>query len=141
MPADRPSGDHIHTWFGLSYSNYLVLPRTLLQSMPDTWQQHFVALLDELGNAYRHVEQADGYEVTAGRWTYVNECTPQELRLAGVTCSDDDPDYPDDADTVWWKDGDELQGHDYVFVPGCDPVPHYQRGRTYIPPAGEEGAA
>jgi len=30
----RPPCD-IHTWFGLTYANYLVLPRTLLQSMPE----------------------------------------------------------------------------------------------------------
>jgi hypothetical protein len=38
----------IHTWFGLTYSNYLVLPRAVLQSMPDEWQEKFVACLDEL---------------------------------------------------------------------------------------------
>ncbi|EFC79182.1 hypothetical protein FrEUN1fDRAFT_7713, partial [Parafrankia sp. EUN1f] len=38
----RPESDTIHTWFGLSYSNYLVLPRSLLQSMPDRWQEPFV---------------------------------------------------------------------------------------------------
>ncbi len=48
----------IDTYFGLSYSNYLVLHRTLLQSMPESWQHKFVSLLDDLGQAFAHVEQA-----------------------------------------------------------------------------------
>lgn len=38
----------IHAWFGLTYSNYLVLHRAVLQSMPDDWQARFVGMLDEL---------------------------------------------------------------------------------------------
>lgn len=38
----------IHNWFGLSYANYLVLPRSVLQSMPDSWQEEFVKLLDKI---------------------------------------------------------------------------------------------
>jgi hypothetical protein len=40
------SAEPIHNWFGLTYSNYLVLPRALLQSMPKEWQRQFVALLE-----------------------------------------------------------------------------------------------
>ena len=40
--------DDVHAWFGLTYSNYLVMNRTLLQSMPDEWQHKFVALLEDL---------------------------------------------------------------------------------------------
>ncbi|WP_372011432.1 hypothetical protein NBRC13296_12805 [Paenibacillus chitinolyticus] len=38
----------IHSYFGLSYANYLVLPRTVLQSMPMEWQIKFVELLEEV---------------------------------------------------------------------------------------------
>lgn len=38
----------IGCWFGLSYSNYLVIPRSMLESMPHEWQVRFVALLDEM---------------------------------------------------------------------------------------------
>lgn len=141
----RPTQDHIHTWFSLSYSNYLVFNRTLLQSMPDEWQATLVELLHEMDRAFDHVKQAEGFNVQAGRWVYVNECTDLELKLAGVTSSDDDPDsqveiepgvrdYPDGYETTYYLNGDELQDHDYVFVPGQDPVPHYRRGRTYIAP-------
>ncbi len=37
----------IHTWFGLSYASYFVIPRTVLQSMPDAWQQRFIDLIEE----------------------------------------------------------------------------------------------
>lgn len=42
----------IHDWFGLTYSSYLVLHRSLLQSMPDEWQERFVAMLEEFDEAF-----------------------------------------------------------------------------------------
>jgi hypothetical protein len=44
---DLPPRD-INDWFELTYANYLVLNRAVLQSMPKEWQHKFVALLDEL---------------------------------------------------------------------------------------------
>ena len=41
----------IHDWFGLTYASYLVLPRSVLQSMPDEWQERFVEMLEELDAA------------------------------------------------------------------------------------------
>ena len=38
----------IHEWFELSYSNYLVVQRVILQSMSLEWQKRFVKCLDEL---------------------------------------------------------------------------------------------
>jgi len=38
----------IHVWFGLTYSSYLVLQRSVLQAMPLEWQERMVALLNEL---------------------------------------------------------------------------------------------
>lgn len=38
----------IHTWFELSYAQYLTIPRSILQSMPLEWQQVFAALLYQL---------------------------------------------------------------------------------------------
>lgn len=43
----------MHGWFGLSYANYLVLQRSLIQEMPLKWQERMVALLDELNAAFR----------------------------------------------------------------------------------------
>lgn len=38
----------VHGWFELTYAQYLTLPRSALQSMPDKWQADFVRLLDKL---------------------------------------------------------------------------------------------
>lgn len=38
----------IHDWFELSYAQYLTVPRSALQSMPEEWQNKFVDLLNEL---------------------------------------------------------------------------------------------
>ncbi len=45
---DNGDKDYIHQWFGLSYANYLTLPRSILQSMPEEWQKRFVECLYEL---------------------------------------------------------------------------------------------
>lgn len=42
----------VHTWFGLSYANFLVLPRIVLQSMPEDWQERFVALVEEAEHTF-----------------------------------------------------------------------------------------
>ena len=81
----------IHTYFGLTYANYLVLPRTLLQSMPEEWQDRFVECLNEAEEAFSHIDQAESYMVL-----------PRDPRTGR-------------------------------FIK--DPVPHYNRGRTYIEPA------
>lgn len=44
----KVEGDVIHNWFELSYAQYLTIPRSVLQSMPDEWQQRFVKCLEEL---------------------------------------------------------------------------------------------
>lgn len=46
----------VHAWFELSYSNYLVLPRSVLESMPLEWQRRMVLLLIQL---QRKAEEAD----------------------------------------------------------------------------------
>lgn len=125
----------IHTYFGLSYANYLVLPRTLLQSMPQEWQARFVALVDELHDAFEHVKQAPTYQVLAGETMPLNEMTESQLYAAGIIVEGDGPDGPG-PETRYHRgsDGVELTGEDYGFVPGKDPVPHYDRGRTRVEP-------
>jgi hypothetical protein len=78
----RPTEDHVHTWFELTYANYLVLPRTLLQSMPDWWQAEFVKMLETLREGFAHLEHAPGYSVQArgagGR--FIKDPTPHYNR-------------------------------------------------------------
>jgi len=125
----------IHKHFGLSYTNYLVLPRTLLQSMPDEWQARFVSVLQELEDAFAHVPQADVYDVTAGKEDLLRDMTESELFAAGVEVTGDD-ELGHGPDTKYHRisDGEELDGDSYGFRPGKDPVPHYNRGRARIEP-------
>ena len=53
----------VHLWFELTYSNYLVLPRSLMQAMPVEWQARMVACLDEMREAVRHLDLNDRYTV------------------------------------------------------------------------------
>lgn len=60
------SQEAIHEYFGLSYANYLVMPRGVLQSMPDEWQEKFVELLNQIPETIDEViEPAGGYTVHA----------------------------------------------------------------------------
>ena len=60
----------IHTWFNLTYAAYLVLPRTLLQEMPEDWQLRFTEMVDEIEATF-DLEKIDGYvasyQVTAAQ--------------------------------------------------------------------------
>lgn len=38
----------VHGWFSLSYCSYAVIPRSIAQSMPNSWQSRFVALMEEM---------------------------------------------------------------------------------------------
>jgi hypothetical protein len=141
----------VHTWFGLSYSNYLVLPRTLLQSMPKEWQREFVAKLDELHRAFEHVDQADSYKVEAATEREVGDLTADELARIGYSKSDgcDCYGYLDEGtgrmvhvppvcphETVYYDGhGQEVASDHIVLWPMPDPVPHYSRGRTHIEPS------
>jgi hypothetical protein len=129
----------IHTWFGLSYANYLVLPRTLLQSMPVWWQHQLTALLDDLEAAFSHVPQAPAYQVTAAEEREVSDLTPAELQAAGISINEPARNTADPAD--WplptWHDtraARELQPWERVLLPVTDPVPDYNRGRTRSEP-------
>lgn len=127
MTTEHPTfaAETIHTWFGLSYANYLVLPRTLLQSMPDAWQQRLVALLEEFEGAFAHVEQSEAYDVTPGRVVVAEDLDDRQRLWTGVT---------EEATVLYDRNGDELHPHARVVVPEPDPVPHYNRGRTHIEP-------
>ena len=37
----------LHTWFGLSYNSFIVMPRCLLQEMPYEWQGKLTKLMEE----------------------------------------------------------------------------------------------
>ncbi|MGW6292467.1 hypothetical protein [Streptomyces sp. NPDC055058] len=148
----NPSDGPIHTWFGLSYCNYQVLHRTLMQSMPLDWQQRMVACLEELHAAFEHVPQAEVYDVKAATEHIVGEMTDSELAKAGIEADwyggETPPEGLSAEDFGEWReqheqdaadfyrigDGDEVDRHSRVLLAASDPVPHYNRGRTYIEP-------
>lgn len=58
--------ESIHNYFGLSYANYLVLPRSVLQSMSDEWQKQFIVLLEQISEQFgTDWEPEGGYRVLA----------------------------------------------------------------------------
>lgn len=147
LPEDLADDDEpIHGEFSLSYANYLVVPRTLLQSMPVDWQRPFVALMRQLNEAFEHIERAESYHVEAGEEREIGELTATEMQSLGVTPPDpfDENDADDEeSDTTWeqWRQdarwlyrGEEYESWERIVYPKRDPVPHYNRGRTYVEP-------
>lgn len=138
MNANDEPERGIHEWFGLTYANYLVLPRTLLQSMPAEWQQRMVACLDELDTAFDHVPQAQAYDVIAGEEHALADLSDVQLRHLGYLREDGDEDTEGcTGETRYYdRDGNEVSHPDCYRVvwPTDDPVPHYNRGRTRIEP-------
>ncbi len=130
--ADPKGERDIHEWFGLSYSNYLVVERTLLQSMPLSWQQRLTALLSELEERFRGCPRADVFSVRAAEEREVAELAPREREAAGVDREWEPTEDPEGGRWLYFVDGTEREQFDRVLVPVTDPVPHYDRGRTYI---------
>lgn len=90
-----PHGDDIHGWFELTYANYLVLERTLLQSMPGDWQRRMVECLEELRIHFEGLPKSPMFHVQAR-----------------------------DLDGRFMR----------------DPVPHYNRGRSFVPRTPRDGS-
>lgn len=51
-PEVIPFDERIHCWFELTYAQYLTIPRSVLERMPDEWQQRFVECLRQLDDAF-----------------------------------------------------------------------------------------
>ncbi len=133
----------IHYFFGLTYSNYLVLHRTLMQSMPADWQRRAVAVFEELHAAFAHVDQAENYIVEAAVECEYSDLNDADMAELGVTRSDPGDDDPDGEVRYYDRHGNEHQPWERMLVPrkGGDPVPHYNRGRTRVEPKAPNRAA
>lgn len=119
----------IHLWFSLSYANYLVLPRSVLQSMPDEWQKQFVLLLNEAQETFDHLEWPT-YEVTCLsrepeliRFEGCPDC--KHADLIGIPCETCGGDGEVECEPRY-ETGEEVGFR-------LDPIPRYNRGRTRIP--------
>ena len=82
----RQSGP-MHEWFGLSYSSYLVLHRSMIQEMPTEWQARLRQCLDELDEAFAHIINDEAQFKSC----YV--VTPREHWYGGKFCRDPMPHY------------------------------------------------
>ena len=126
----------IHEFFELSYANYLVLHRALLQSMPEDWQVEFVTLLNRLDEAFDHIEHPEIYKVITGDLRELRGMTDEEIRSIGYDVVRGDPDLDED-DEYFNPDGIQIDpdmSAECVCWPKPDPIPHYNRGRAYIEP-------
>ncbi len=108
------SVDAIHNHFGLTYAQYIVLPRTALQSMPDEWQSQFVALIEKLNETFAYLPHET---IPAGRDLDMQyRVTIDRLREVP------DEDNPGQFVSQWRNDDIE------------DPLADYQRGRRRLKP-------
>jgi hypothetical protein len=70
---EHPHGRDVHGWFGLTYAQYLTIPRVILDAMPGEWQARFVRCLIELGATFDWLPKEGRYWVRLkdGRGRYV----------------------------------------------------------------------
>lgn len=116
--------------FGLSYADYFVAPRTVLQSMPPVWQQAFARLVEEYERAAHAVPIPTTFYVRAAREVEIWELSEAErVRcLDGrVSVEGEDSDEP-----VYYLDGREVDAYLRVLLPDANPIPNYNRGRTRL---------
>lgn len=132
-PEDVLDDEPVHGHFGLSYANYLVLHRTLMQSMPVDWQHRMVACLAELDDAFDHLELPASFIVEAAQEFEYGDLSPEQMKALGIEPEEDADGLPR---FYYDRHGKEHERSDRVLVPlpGGDPIPLYDRGRARIAP-------
>lgn len=134
MPADPPvpaSTTPVQDYLDRSVpgvsSDYLVIPRSLAQSMPLRWQQVFVGLLADLHDAYGHLTWPE-YRVVPSRWEIVADLDEAQLAVAGFHA-----DLGADG-ALEYRDADESVITDperhRVLAPVEDPIPPVSAGHV-----------
>jgi hypothetical protein len=131
----------VHLMFGLSYAQYLVLNRTLLQSMPVEWQRKFCPLVEELWDSFVDVESAPEYTVLCLArerehigWELCEACEGEgEIVADGVTVGP-----CEECDGKGQFDADRWETHVETGTI-TDPIPPYSRGRTRVPLSAQRG--
>jgi len=111
---------------------YLVVPRSLAQSMPLRWQQVFVGLLADLHDAYGHLSWPE-YRVVPSRWEALVDLDEEQLARAGYVAElgpEGELEYRDAQDQPV-RDPETLQ----VLAPVPDPLPAPSAGRVEPRPA------
>lgn len=131
MPIDEQ--EPIHGFFGLTYSNYLVLHRTLMEKMPVEWQQQFVLLLREMEQRCRAIPQPSNFIVKAAVEHEVSQLNDRQMEIAGVSVE-----RGEDDDVYWDAEAREIPSWHRVMIPIEDPVPHYRDRQFKLPPTENE---
>jgi hypothetical protein len=111
---------------------YLVVPRSLAQSMPLRWQQVFVGLLDDLHDAYGHLTWPE-YQVVPSRWELLVDLDEEQLAAVGYHTDlgpEGELEYRDDAENVVAD-----PEHHRVLAPVDDALPPVSAGRVEPRPA------
>jgi hypothetical protein len=114
--------------------DYLVVPRSLAQSMPLRWQQVFVELLEDLHDAYRNLEWPQ-YQVLPCRHELLADLDEEQLASAGYVA-----DIDADGELIF-RDSSERPVPDAttrrVLAPIVDPIPPASVGRVEPRPADD----
>ena len=115
-------------------ADYLVVPRSLAQSMPLRWQQVFVDMLADLHDAYRHLNWPI-YRVVPSRRELLTDLDEAQLAAAGYVA-----DLDADGKLIF-RDSAERQVRDAhatrVLAPVEDPIPPAAAGRVDPRPADD----
>jgi len=75
----------IHTWFGLTYSNYLVLDEARTGNLPASWQLDMTRMLDQLDRAFPGIKGDARYLALGGREWDFSDLSDAEMTRFGVT--------------------------------------------------------
>lgn len=136
---DPDEHDAISGFFSLSYANYLVVNRALLESMPDDWQKIFVGLLRELFEEFSYLPPQPAIDVK------ILAREPEHFieREDCPKCEGEGEERDEDGNPLG-KPCEDCGGSGFEFeeerieepehvgyIP--DPIPHYDRTRTRLP--------
>ncbi|WP_019854950.1 hypothetical protein [Actinopolyspora mortivallis] len=128
-PIPRPSGppesstplaDYLARTPPGTDEDYVVLPRSLVESMPLPWQRHMRDLLAEFHQAFAHLNWPV-YRVVPTRWELVADLDEQQLAEIGCTVE-----LGDGGELEYrLRDGSRVEDpeHHRVLVPCPDPLP------------------
>jgi hypothetical protein len=108
---------------------FLVVPRSLAQSMPLRWQQVFVGLLADLHDAYGDLPWPE-YNVIPSRWELLTDLDEDQLAQAGFHADlgpDGELEFRDRAENLVPDPGSHR-----VLAAVTDPLPGVDAGR--VPP-------
>jgi hypothetical protein len=59
-----PGYEALQQTFGLSYAKWVVMPRAVMEAMPDDWQMRASLLIDELFEAFQDLDKDGQFVVT-----------------------------------------------------------------------------